>query len=190
MRSRQPSHHMLLVLDGATEAGLDHDGSAPGLSVWRSGRSCRPSRLLRSIRTRSWPRTTSARSISTPPRRIRLPCPARPASHTRRCSRGRSRRSAQIAGSIAVRSSGQIGHDPGRSDSDESRGIMNAQTLLLIDPKTLRVLASKRLPPGPSGGSARFSGGGGYFYLNNQDQVVCVTITQRSGVSSSIAIQR
>ena len=85
----------------------------------------------------------------------------------------------RIAGSIAVDSTGQL-VTIRVGPTVISRGQKEAQTLLLIDPKTLRVLASKRLPPKPeSGGSGTTFGGGGYFYLNNQNQVVCVTTTQQ-----------
>jgi hypothetical protein len=92
----------------------------------------------------------------------------------------------RIAGSLAVDSTGQL-VTIRVGPTVISRGQKEAQTLLLIDPKTLRVLASKRLPPKPeSGGSGTTFGGGGYFYLNNQNQVVCVTTTQQIRVYSII----
>ena len=57
-----------------------------------------------------------------------------------------------------------------------------AALLLLLDPKTLKVLASMPLPSTTSTG-VTFSGGG-YFYLNNLDQVVCVTISQPNSPAS------
>ena len=58
------------------------------------------------------------------------------------------------------------------------------QTLLLIDPVTLKVLAEADLPNRPSdNGTVSFTGGG-YFYLNNLDQVVCVTANQQIRIYS------
>jgi hypothetical protein len=85
---------------------------------------------------------------------------------------------AQIAGTIAFDSFGQIvtirvGAQP------TNTGVMNAQTLQLIDPVTLKVLDQVTLASRPSGVS--FSGGG-YFYLanpvNNQDRAVIITADQ------------
>jgi hypothetical protein len=83
-----------------------------------------------------------------------------------------------IAGTIAFNSSGQILtirvgpslRNPGFDD----------QTLLLIDPATLQVLDEEDLPPRPSSstGTVSFSGGG-YFYVDNLDRVVCATANQQ-----------
>jgi hypothetical protein len=54
-----------------------------------------------------------------------------------------------------------------------------AQTLLLIHPVALTVLAETDLPPRPSSGTGVSFSGGGYFYLDNLDRVVCVTATQQ-----------
>jgi hypothetical protein len=81
-----------------------------------------------------------------------------------------------IAGTIAFTSSGQIltiRVGPSPTTPGE-----NAQTLLLIDPVTLRVLAETDLPPRPSTGIVVSFSGGGYFYVDNLDRVVCVTATQ------------
>ena len=55
------------------------------------------------------------------------------------------------------------------------------RALLLLDPDTLEVMASYKLPvsdeSGAGGGSTGF-GAGGYFYLNNHDQAVVTTATQ------------
>jgi hypothetical protein len=92
----------------------------------------------------------------------------------------------RIAGSIAVDAAGQL-VTIRVGPTLISRGQKEAQTLLLIDPKTLHVLASKRLPPKPqSGGSGTTFGGGGYFYLNNQNQVVLVTTTQQIRIYSIV----
>ena len=82
-----------------------------------------------------------------------------------------------IAGTIAFNSSGQIltirvGPSlttPGEDD----------QTLLLINPATLQVLAETDLPPRPTSSDAVSFSGGGYFYVDNLDRVVCVTATQQ-----------
>jgi hypothetical protein len=81
-----------------------------------------------------------------------------------------------IAGSIAFNSSGQIlTIRVGPSLTNPGFGD---QTLLLINPATLQVLAETDLPPRPSSGTVSFSGGG-YFYVDNLDRVVCVTATQQ-----------
>ena len=99
---------MVLVLDGATAAGLDPDGSAPGLSVWSSGRSCRPSRLLRSIRTRSWrPNNYSEIHLNSyQTDTFSVPGPASFAHQT--VQQRRISPLGGIAGSIAVDASGQL----------------------------------------------------------------------------------
>jgi hypothetical protein len=80
-----------------------------------------------------------------------------------------------IAGTMAFNSSGQIiTIRVGPSPSDPGEG---AQNLLLINSATLRVLAETELPPRPSDGVS-FSGGG-YFYIDNLDRVVCVTTNQQ-----------
>ncbi len=90
----------------------------------------------------------------------------------------------QIAGTIAVNSSGQIltiRVGPSPTSSGTSSGD---ETLLLIDPVTLKVLAEAILPNRPSdNGTVSFTGGG-YFYLNNLDQVVCVTANQQIRIYS------
>jgi hypothetical protein len=48
----------------------------------------------------------------------------------------------------------------------------DAQTLLLIDPETLRVRAEKDLPPSPTSGSGVSFAGGGYFYMDNLRRVL------------------
>lgn len=82
-----------------------------------------------------------------------------------------------IAGTIAFNSIGQILtirvgpslRNPGFDD----------QTLLLINPATFQVLDEVDLPPRPSSnGTVSFSGGG-YFYVDNLDRVVCVTANQQ-----------
>jgi hypothetical protein len=84
-------------------------------------------------------------------------------------------RSFGIAGTIAFNSSGQIVTI--RESSVLTRtGVTNATTLLLIDPVSLRVLDKVSLPARPQQqrGTVSFSGGG-YFYLDNLDRVVCAT---------------
>jgi hypothetical protein len=81
-----------------------------------------------------------------------------------------------IAGTMAFTSRGQlltirVGPSPTTPGED-------AQTLLLIDPATLTVLAETDLPPRPSSGTVVSFSGGGYFYLDNLDRVVCVTANQ------------
>src|SRR5262249_23524604 len=87
-----------------------------------------------------------------------------------------------IGGTLAFNAKGQIltirGGGPSRS------GSQSGQRLLLVDPVTLKVLAEQPLPPRPkSGGGVSFAGGG-YFYLDNQDRVVCITATQQIRIYS------
>jgi hypothetical protein len=89
----------------------------------------------------------------------------------------------QIAGTIAFNARGQIltirvGPRP------TSSGIVNAQTLLLIDPVKLKVLDQVSLPPRPESGDTVSFSGGGYFFLDNQDRVVLVTTTQEIRIYS------
>jgi hypothetical protein len=81
-----------------------------------------------------------------------------------------------ISGTMAFNSSGQIitiKAGPSTTPGEE------AQTLLLLDPVTLSVLAKTDLPPRPASSSGVSFAGGGYFYLDNLDRVVCVTATQQ-----------
>jgi hypothetical protein len=59
------------------------------------------------------------------------------------------------------------------------------QTLELIDPVTLNVITSRQLPPRVDPGGVSFAGGG-YFYLDNLDRVVCVTSTQQIRIYSIV----
>jgi hypothetical protein len=82
-----------------------------------------------------------------------------------------------IGGTIAFNSRGQIltiRVGPSTTPGED------AQTLLLINPETLRVLAETDLPPRstPSGSGVSFAGGG-YFYMDNLDRVVLVTANQQ-----------
>jgi hypothetical protein len=80
-----------------------------------------------------------------------------------------------IGGTMAFNSSGQIltiKVGPSFTPGEE------AQTLLLLDPVTLSVLGKTDLPPRPNPGGVSFAGGG-YFYLDNLDRVVCVTANQQ-----------
>ena len=84
----------------------------------------------------------------------------------------------QIAGTLAFDSSGQI-VTIRVGPSLNSKSLVYSETLLLINPTSLSAIASVDLP-------SRFSGARTasallaeeYFYLNNLDQVVCVTANQ------------
>jgi hypothetical protein len=82
-----------------------------------------------------------------------------------------------IAATIAFNSRGQIltvQVGPSHTTAGE-----DTQTLLLIDPVTLQILAETDLPPKPvSGGPVSFAGGG-YFYVDNLDRVVTITTNQQ-----------
>ena len=100
-----------------------------------------------------------------------------PASASRQAvQQGLLRPITSIAGTMAFTSRGQlltirVGPSPTTPGED-------AQTLLLIDPVTLTVRAETDLPPRPSSGTVVSFSGGGYFYLDNLDRVVCVTANQ------------
>jgi hypothetical protein len=90
-----------------------------------------------------------------------------------------------IAGSITVDTdTGQLLTIRAGPQHTPGGGFVSAHTLLLLDPTTLKVLASKPLPSTTSTG-VTFSGGG-YFYLNNDNQVVCVTTTQQIRIYSIV----
>jgi hypothetical protein len=81
-----------------------------------------------------------------------------------------------IAGTMAFNSSGQIVTikvGPSLTNPGEE-----AQIVLLVDPATLNVLAETDLPPRPQSSTGVSFAGGGYFYLDNLDRVVCVTANQ------------
>jgi hypothetical protein len=84
---------------------------------------------------------------------------------------------AAIAATIAFNSSGQIltvRVGPSHTTPGE-----NTETLLLINPVTLQILAEADLPPKPtSSGPVSFSGGG-YFYVDNLDRAVTITANQQ-----------
>ena len=54
-----------------------------------------------------------------------------------------------------------------------------APTIMLIDPTSLNVLATILLPPRPKNTSGKISFAGGYFYLDQDSNVVCVTADQK-----------
>ena len=81
-----------------------------------------------------------------------------------------------IGGTIAFNSRGQIFTirvGPSSINSGE-----DAETLLLIHPETLKVLAEQDLPDRPTTGDLSFAGGG-YFYMDNLDRVVLVNAKQQ-----------
>jgi hypothetical protein len=81
-----------------------------------------------------------------------------------------------ISGTLAFNAKGQI--------LTIRVGGSGSQSLLLLDPVTLKVLAKKALPPRPNSGGGVSFAGGGYFYLDNQGRVVCVTATQQIRIYS------
>lgn len=52
-------------------------------------------------------------------------------------------------------------------------------TLLLIDQDSLEALAREELPARPTSSSGVTFAGGGYFYVDNEDRVVCITSNQQ-----------
>jgi hypothetical protein len=88
-----------------------------------------------------------------------------------------------IAGTIAFTSTGQL---VTIRVGQQSRN-QEYQTLELIDPARLNVIASKSLPPRTSTGGGVSFAGGGYFYLDNLDRVVCVTANQEIRIYSIVS---
>jgi hypothetical protein len=90
-----------------------------------------------------------------------------------------------IGGTLAFNKRGQIltvrtGQTSlGGSGSEEVKN-----TLLLIDPVTLKVLASTPLPSRQASGSGVSFAGGGYFYLDNLGRAVCITANQEIRIYS------
>ena len=83
-----------------------------------------------------------------------------------------------IGGTVAFDSAGQIVSIRTGLTVQNGQAVEGSQTLLLIDPVTLKVISSTDLPPRPpSNGTVSFAGGG-YFYMDNQNRVVCITSTQ------------
>jgi hypothetical protein len=82
-----------------------------------------------------------------------------------------------VGGTMAFNSRGQI--ITIRVGPSLKNPGFDAQRLLLIDPVHLRVLARAALPPRPSSGTTVSFSGGGYFYLDNLNRVVCVTANQQ-----------
>jgi hypothetical protein len=80
-----------------------------------------------------------------------------------------------IGGTMSFNSSGQIITIKAGPSTTPGEA---AQSLLLLDPVTLNVLAKTDLPPRTISSGVSFAGGG-YFYLDNQDRVVCVTANQQ-----------
>lgn len=84
-----------------------------------------------------------------------------------------------IGGTIAFNSKGQIYTIRVGVDAQSGQVTAGAQNLLLIDPTTLQVLATTTLPPRPPANGTVSFAGGGYFYVDNLDRVVCITSTQQ-----------
>ena len=101
--------------------------------------------------------------------------PARASSQT--VQQGLLRPIAQIAGTIAFNSRGQI--LTVRVGPSETTPGEDTQTLLLIHPVSLQVLAETDLPPRPTSGGRVSFAGGGYFYIDNLDRVVAITANQQ-----------
>lgn len=89
----------------------------------------------------------------------------------------------QIGGTIAFDLQGllitvRIGPDPRDLNAGE------AQTMVLVDPRTLHVLDQVALPPRPSNNNTVSFSGGGYFYLDNLGRPVLVTVTREIRIYS------
>lgn len=84
-----------------------------------------------------------------------------------------------IAASIAFNAKGQVVTIHIASSSPGSGSI---PTIMLIDPTTLNTLAKVTLPPRPENKSGKISFAGGYFYLDQDYNVVCVVTSQNPTV--------
>ncbi|HWM26459.1 MAG TPA: hypothetical protein VNP98_16705 [Chthoniobacterales bacterium] len=86
-----------------------------------------------------------------------------------------------IAATIAFNAKGQIVTiHIGSPDTPEG-----APTIMLIDPTTLNTLDSVRLPQRKKNTSGKISFAGGYFYLDQNSNVVCVTANQKLQIYST-----
>ena len=54
-----------------------------------------------------------------------------------------------------------------------------APTIMLIDPTTLEILDQQPLPQRQSNAGGKISFAGGYFYLDQDSNVICVTADQK-----------
>ena len=84
-----------------------------------------------------------------------------------------------IAGSLAFNAKGQIITIRISTFSVSGESV----TIMLLEPDTLDTLAECTLPPRPKTDSLSF--GGGYFYLDQLGNVVCVTADQKIGIYST-----
>ena len=91
-----------------------------------------------------------------------------------------------IAATMAFTAKGQLVTIHISSSSLPGGG--GAPTILLIDPATLETLDEAVLPPRPSNPSGKISFAGGYFYLDQDSNVVCVVTAQTPAVIQQIRI--
>jgi hypothetical protein len=89
---------------------------------------------------------------------------------------------AGIAATIAFNVKGQLVTI--HIGSPDSPGGDGAPHVMLIDPTTLNPLITAELPPRPSSGD-KISFAGGYFYLDQDSNVVCVTANQQIRIYST-----
>jgi hypothetical protein len=81
-----------------------------------------------------------------------------------------------IAATIAFNAKGQVVTI--HIGSAKTPGGGGAPTIMLIDPTTLDTLSTAVLPPRPPNPSGKISFAGGYFYLDQNSNVVCVVTSQ------------
>ena len=165
---------MVLVLDGATAAGLDPDGSALGVERLEQ-REVMSAIPAPPVYQNPYMTNNNYSEIHLNSYQTDTFSVSGPASFAHQTVQQKLIKPlGGIAGSIAVDTDNNLLVTIRVAPQDTpGGGFMSTHTLLLLDPTTLKVLASKILPSTPPTG-VTFSGGG-YFYLNNDNQVVNVT---------------
>jgi hypothetical protein len=91
-----------------------------------------------------------------------------------------------IAATIAFNAKGQLVTI--HIGSAKTPGGGGAPTIMLIDPTTLDTLSTVVLPPRPPNPSGKISFAGGYFYLDQNSNVVCVVSSQSPKPTQQIQI--
>ena len=91
-----------------------------------------------------------------------------------------------IAATMAFNATGQVVTI--HIGSSQTPGSGGAPTIMLIDPTTLDTLYTVVLPARPDNTTGKISFAGGYFYLDQNSNVVCVVTSQKPKLIQQIQI--